>query len=507
MVDNNPDSPKNQSGPIFESVPIEEVPQAFSPEAPLPETEEPVPAPAEAFLAAPPPELTGDLPPLYEESKARYFIIGGAVLVFLLVFGSVLAFLLTRGQPKPTPPKDVKLVYWGLWEDAQVMQPLIDEYQKANPGVSISYEPQLHIDYRQKLLSRSANNRGPDIFRFHNTWLPQLREIAAPLPAEIISADEYAKTFYPIHLSDLTFEEQIYGIPLMLDGIIMIYNDNLFQRAGVGAPPANWIGDLEEIVTTLTVQDRDGKIVTSGVAMGTANNIDHFSEIFGVLMLHNGGSVFAIDSKESVEALKVFRQFGETNIWNDTMPNSIEAFRAEKVAIIFAPSWQLIRIKSGESSSLPIKTAPLPAGLDGRSLSLASYWVEGVSKKSANQVEAWKFLKYLSERESQEKMIELQKKNRGITIVSSRQDMKSAFESDPLLAPVVQQASVYRSLPLADRTFDKGLNDELISYLKNAVNSTIAGVDYGEALKTAQQGFRTVFERYGLKDTTQPATK
>lgn len=512
MDDNSGNRLKNQSGPIFESVPVDEVPQAAAEsEAPVPsaaETPDAMPPAADAFLNAPPPELTGELPPLYEESKGKFAIIGATVLLFLLIFGGILTFLFmrARGRAPAAAPRNVKLVYWGLWEDAQVMRPLIDEYQQKNPGVTITYEAQGHQDYRQKLLSRSANKRGPDIFRFHNTWLPQLRELAAPLPPEIMSAEEFGKTFYPIHVSDLTYENQIFGMPTMLDGIVMMYNASMFERAGVSSPPTGWIEDLQDAVSKMTVQDRDGTLVTSGIAMGSANNIDHFSEIYGILLLQNGGSIFALDSTEAADALKVYREFGEKNIWNDTLPNSIEAFKTERVAIIFAPSWQLVRILGGESSQLPIRVAPVPNGLDGQPLSLATYWVEGVSRQSENQVEAWKFLKYLTEKETLQKMNELQRKTRGVVTVSSRQDMKDIYTSDPLLAPVVLQANAYRTLPIADRTFDKGLNDEIIGYLRNAVNATAAGVSYSEALKTASQGFAVVFNRYNITaETFQPA--
>ena len=54
------------------------------------------------------------------------------------------------------------------------------------------------------------------------------------------------------------------------------------------------------------------------------------------------------------------------------------------------------------------------------------------------------------------------------------------------------------SLPLAARTFDGGMNDEIIQYLENAITSTQEGVDYGAALGTASQGITTVLERFNV---------
>lgn len=458
--------------------------------------------PEEAFLNAPPPELTGDLPPIYEESKTKYFIIGGTIIFFILIFAVVLAVFLRKPATNTAAPTPVTLTYWGLWEDKAVMDTVIADYKKLNPNITIKYELMSPKEYRQKLIQRGRNGVGPDIFRFHNTWLPEIQDVAAPIPKEIMTNEEFEKTFYPIHKKDLAIGTDYYGIPLTIDGMVMVYNDNLFKKAGITSAPSNWIGDLLDDVIKLTVQDKNGDIVTSGIAMGTASNIEHFAEVYGILLLQNGGSLETLDKKEAVDALKVYREFGEKNIWNDKMPNSVQAFAEQKVAIIIVPSWQILGIKA-MNPDIPLKVAPVPRGLDGKPLSLASYWVEGVSKFSKNQVEAWKFLKYTSQKDSQEKLFAAQTKIRQFGSAYSRVDLKPLIEQDPILGPIVQQSDYYQTLPIAGRTFDAGLNDENIAYLQNAINSTTTGVSYEEALKTAHTGITQVLNKYKIQ--TAPA--
>lgn len=50
--------------------------------------------------------------------------------------------------------QDVKLVYWGLWEEKSVYEPLIKEYKTKNPNVSIVYEKKTPQEYREKLLTQ-----------------------------------------------------------------------------------------------------------------------------------------------------------------------------------------------------------------------------------------------------------------------------------------------------------------------------------------------------------------
>ena len=85
------------------------------------------------------------------------------------------------------------------------------------------------------------------------------------------------------------------------------------------------------------------------------------------------------------------------------MPNSIIAFAQEKVAMIFAPSWQVLTIKT-INPELKLKVVPVPSVPGSSPVSLASYWVEGVSRYSKNQTEAWKFIRYLVEKDTLTKL-------------------------------------------------------------------------------------------------------
>src|SRR3990167_10178776 len=107
----NPPETINQSGPIYESVPEENL----KPEEVAPEVET---ASGEGIT----PEVTGgeipsDIPPVvYEENKNKYFIIAGGAIFFLLV----LLFFLRVFFGKTAPAKEVKLTSWGLWEEKEV---------------------------------------------------------------------------------------------------------------------------------------------------------------------------------------------------------------------------------------------------------------------------------------------------------------------------------------------------------------------------------------------------
>src|SRR3990167_1754055 len=97
----------------------------------------------------------------------------------------------------------------------------------------------------------------------------------------------FQSIFYPVTVKDLAGSDGFWGIPLEYDGLSMYYNLDLLKAAGFSQPPNNW-DQLRTMSATLTVKDQAGKIQTSGAALGTADNIDHFSEILSVMMAQNG---------------------------------------------------------------------------------------------------------------------------------------------------------------------------------------------------------------------------
>jgi multiple sugar transport system substrate-binding protein len=495
----NQETQPEQPRPIFETTPVEE------PQAPVPLTPEEV-APevaAPTEVAAPPPvEPPPGIPPTFTENKNRIFLfIGAGVIFFILIF--VLVMRVFLGGKKTITSQKVQITYWGLWEDKAVIDPLIAAYQAKNPNVTVDYKKMDHRDYRDKLLTQSKKGKGPDIFRFHNTWIPQIKEVLTPLPQSIMDGAEYEKTFYPIHVKDLKIEESYFGIPLTIDGLVLIYNDDLFKKAGISTAPRTW-DDIVDYVEKLTVKDEQDRISTSGIALGTAANIEHFSDIFGLFLIQNGGNLKKLDQDVAASALEAYRAFAEppNNVWDESMSNSINAFAKEQVAMIFAPSWEIIVIKA-QNPDIKLKVVPIPVipGTTSKPVSIASYWVEGVSRFSSaqEQIESWKFLEFLVDKENLTKLYENQSKTRLFGEPYSRRDLADLLVDNEYLGAVIKQGNNYVSQPLISRTYDNGLNDQISKYIEDAINATIEGSSYAQALETAKQGVDQVLARFEIK--------
>ncbi len=488
-LDKPVDAPQDQpTTPVFESVPEEEL----KPEEVAPEIE----VPGEGATSVEEQQIPPEMPPgAAENNRTKLLIVaGGAIFFFIILFFLLKIFLGGNGATE-----EVKLTYWGLWEEKDTILPVIETYQSKNKNIKIDYQKMAPKDYREKLLARSKNGQGPDIFRFHNTWIPQIKDVLSPLPQNIMSNTDFEKTFYKVSQNDLKAGDSYYGIPLYIDGLLLLYNDGLFKKAGIQTAPTTW-DEMTDAVGQLTVKDESNRIVTAGIALGLASNVDHFSDILGLMLVQNGATLNSLDAPEAAGALESFRKFAEppNNFWDETMPNSVAAFAEEKVAMIFAPSWQIQLIKSA-NPDLELKVVPVPSVPGSPPISIANYWVEGVSRYSKNQTQAWKFLKYLVEKDTLTKLYELESKVRLFGEPYSRVELAQVLAQNEYVGAVIKQADSYVSLPLISHTYDNGLNDEIVKYLENAVNATEQGTSYADAFKTADLGVKQVYEKYGMK--------
>jgi len=418
------------------------------------------------------------------------------IVLVLAVLGVAGYFLLNKVKVKDSGDDGV-LVYWGLWEDEEIMQEVISEWEKNNPGTKIEYIRQQKEEYRQRLQSALSRGEGPDIFRFHNTWVPMLQKELASLPSSVMSAAEFEETFYPVAVSDLRSGADFYGLPLAIDTLALFYNEDIFRTARK-EPPQNWL-ELRNLASDLTVRDSQGQVQVAGIAMGGVENIDHWSDVLGLMMLQNGVDLRKPRGNLAEDALLFYSYFLRRDKgWNPNFPNSTEAFAVERAAMFFGFSWDVFEIQR-INKDLNFKVVPVPQLPERKEVAWASYWVEGVSERSSKQEKAWEFLKFLTEKETMRKLYQAQVASRGFFGEPySRKDLADEASDNPLLAPFLKQASFAQSWYLCSRTFDNGLNEGMIDYYKNAVNKVNESGNAKEALETAISGIAQVASRWKL---------
>jgi multiple sugar transport system substrate-binding protein len=261
-------------------------------------------------------------------------------------------------------------------------------------------------------------------------------------------------------------------------------------------PPRTW-DEARQLASQLTVRDDGGRIQRAGLAMGKTNNIWNWSDVLGMMMLQNGANLAAPTDNLASDALTFYSMFSRNDkVWDETLPNSVLAFASGKAAMIFGYSWYIFEIKE-INPDLNFRVVSAPQ-LPGTNITWASFWAEGVSKKSKNKSEAWEFLKYLSSEETMEKLYEAQSQVRLFGEPYSRVSMASLIQNDPMVAPFVNQAPQAQTWYLCSRTFDNGINDRTMKYFEDAVNAVDSGRSANSALLTTSEGVAQILSQYDL---------
>lgn len=446
------------------------------------------------------------------------FVVPIAIVVVVIILGLVVNnFLLPVLKGKSATI--VTLNYWGLWEDRSIIDGVIADFEAKNPNIKINYKTQQKNDYRSRLSGRLAKDptveEVPDIFRIHSSWLPMFTGMLASVPDATSKTIGLDTDFYTVFKNDLKISGKYQAIPLMYDGLSLFYNQDLLEKAQATLPKSWW--DLQTVASKITVRDENGRLKVAGVAMGLTDNVDHWSDIMGILLKQNGANLL-LDSQENNDKIRdvitYYTNFKTLyNTWDETMPPSTQAFAEGKLAFYFAPSWRVFNIEEmNPSLKFAITTVPQLATLQDQSgnsatstanltnIHWATYWAEAVNSKSKHQKEAWMFLEYLSSKEAMEKMFTAASQTRSFGEIYPRISLASKISSNAKIKPFISVANEAESGYLSSRTWDTGLNTELSKYLSDSINSiALKSSDPNAIMADLRAGVNQVIKKYNLK--------
>lgn len=344
----------------------------------------------------------------------------------------------------------IELTWWGVFDDPENFSEIINDYRTAHPNITINYRKLRPEEFETELLHALAEDRGPDIFSIHNSWVTKYLPKIEPLPAKTTMAYEVTKTslgvkqetlieiretpsitpiqlrntFLDVVADDVVREEKIYGLPLSVDTLVLFYNRDLLNNAGIPLPPTNWQA-LQENVKRLTYQDQSGNLIQSGVALGTAENVERSPDILALLMMQNGAEMITggrvsfgtipptfpdRNYNPGPEAIRFYTDFAnpskEVYTWNETFPNSIDAFAQGRAAIVFGYSYHIPYLEAKRQGKLNYGINKMPQ-IEGRpEINFANYWVQAVSKKSKHINEAWDFIQFIAKKNEAKKYLD-----------------------------------------------------------------------------------------------------
>ncbi|WP_152047665.1 extracellular solute-binding protein [Aureimonas psammosilenae] len=294
----------------------------------------------------------------------------------------------------------VTLTFAAHYTDAEIapLTACFREYEKQNPNIRISYRQSEIADFLQTILTSRIGGTTPDIYNVYSIWGKRLVDngLLAEPPAEI--ADFIKTNYEPSTIQSAVLDDRIWGVPAEVSLYMLVYNKELFRKAGISAPPSDWPGVIAA-AEKITEKDGMGKIVTAGYAFGpTVANATH---PFRALMFSNGLSIVGEDQSSTnlakPEAVEILA--GEAELFKrglTSAANQIRDFPSGRVGMMIAANWMKDTLRQGLGDRLEevAGVAPIPAGPDWKTFQYSFY--QSVDANSKHPEEAWKLIRWLN---------------------------------------------------------------------------------------------------------------
>jgi multiple sugar transport system substrate-binding protein len=244
---------------------------------------------------------------------------------------------------------------------------------------SVSYVERPEATFDADLAEAIASGRGPDLIILTQEDLIAAQGKLAMVPSSVISERDFRDSYLPISELFLT-NGGTFGIPFLVDPLMLYYNRPVLASAGAARPPSTW-----EAVTGLTTvvnrQTETQTVVRSLIALGTYGNIENARAILSLLFLQAGyrvterttaglesdltdvkGATYGAKPTES--ALNFYTEFANpaktVYSWNRSLPDNRQAFLAGDLALY--PGFASERAELSEANpNLDFDMAPMPA--------------------------------------------------------------------------------------------------------------------------------------------------
>ncbi|HFC76708.1 MAG TPA: extracellular solute-binding protein [Candidatus Moranbacteria bacterium] len=340
--------------------------------------------------------------------------------VWLVVFSMIVPFFSGCSERSSNKYK-IDLEIWGVFDDNSDFGEIVNAYREANPFINKIVYKKFPVDsYKSEIIDALASGNGPDIFLVNNAWMPYYEDKVAPAPNYILNEQSFRKNFVDVVADDFIGKSgEIYGAPLSVDSLALYYNKDLLNASGITSPPATW-SELLDDSKKITKVNEFGDITHSGIALGTAYNINRSTDIIDLLMFQQGAQMptkneirFKPDYNIGESVLAFYTQFARSSSpaysWNKQMHYSIDAFYEGDLAMMINYSWHIKTIQN-KNAKLNFAIAPIPQISKENPVNYANYWSFVVNKNKKikqlnekrpinNEVrigEAWQFLKFLT---------------------------------------------------------------------------------------------------------------
>lgn len=257
--------------------------------------------------------------------------------------------------------KTTEVLFWTPFSgaDGAFMKDMVDKYNASQDEYKVEFVIQPNGEYYKMLdVAMSSSKESPDLMVLHVDQVPTYQNKGQLQPLDEIAANAgiNATDYVEAPIDYSTIDGKLYSVPLDIHPLVMYYNKDLFEQAGVSAAPTNR-AEFESAVKKLTDKDK-------GVYGYVVPTLWPQQFIFPSLVWQNGGDLWdgsdvAYNSAEAVEMVEWMRGLIDQGISPGNVQQDGEntLFLQGKNAIQFNGPWMKGQF---DDAGLNFGIAPVP---------------------------------------------------------------------------------------------------------------------------------------------------
>jgi multiple sugar transport system substrate-binding protein len=295
----------------------------------------------------------------------------------------------------PPPPANQSYEYNSI-------KRMVDDFEKQNPNISINLQ-YVNSDYAlQKVTVALQGDKAPDLSYQYGTNMPQLAQTpkVVDLTQKVQESGFNWSDFFAGERTAATIDGKVLGVPALVDNLCVVYNKDLFQKAGVPTPTPDWTWD-DFRSAAKAVTDPANKVF--GLAF-PADGSETMVWQYEAMLWEAGGDILNTDNTQAefnsdagVRALTMLKDIKDDGSMHlDFHPDagvSENLFNAGKIGMIITGPWDL---SAFPDANYGVQVMPsFDAGGSHASIAGPDNWV--IFDNGPERVDAaWKFLTFMS---------------------------------------------------------------------------------------------------------------
>lgn len=277
----------------------------------------------------------------------------------------------------------------------ETLAAMYEEFQKEYPDITVEIETIGYDDYFTQMQTRVAGGTAPDCYELN---IENFAAYASKgVLAEITGVDTSGINATALDAFNVNGKQ--YGVPGCFSNVLLFYNKDLFDRAGIDYPTDNWTwDDAQAAAEAISALEEN---VYGIYAPITYNEFFKVAAQYGGSLLNEDKTEFTVNSKENIEAANMMisriidsnvqpaeEQMGGMGDWDlfesgrlGMIPTGIWAFGTFADACDF--NWDICVEPGGTNKATHFFSNAFVINADSTKQDAAAIWINWLSSSPA----------------------------------------------------------------------------------------------------------------------------